>query len=177
MKEFSKLLIVAGTGRKSGKTFLVCSILNQFQELKPIGIKISPHFHDPTPGLVLLHKAKDYNIFREDSESGSKDSSRMLISGASSAYYIQVHDNYAGEAFSWLIDYLRTERPIICESPALRRYVVPGVFIITDSEQITIRKDLGDLYDNADATFMLGSDISNLKLSYCNELWRLKFEL
>lgn len=174
MKDFSNLLIVAGTGRESGKTFLVCSLINQFQNLKPIGIKISPHFHIPTPGLVLLHKSNDYNIFREDSENGSKDSSRMLISGALSAYYIQVHDKYTGEAFSWLIDYLNTERPIICESPALRRYAVPGVFIITDSEQITSKKDLGDLYDKADVTFMLGTDLSELKLSYNNKKWSLE---
>ncbi|MBK8884338.1 MAG: hypothetical protein IPN67_18855 [Bacteroidales bacterium] len=46
------LLLIAGTGTKSGKTTMACKIIRQFSELKITAIKITPHFHETTPGLL-----------------------------------------------------------------------------------------------------------------------------
>ncbi len=171
MNKLGNLLIVAGTGRNSGKTTLACNIIKQFSDIKPIALKISPHFHEPSSGLELLKSDADFNIYKERSETGDKDSSKMLISGASAAYYIQVYDNNAGRSFRWLVDYLHTGNPIVCESPALRRFVEPGVFIIADSDHIVSKKDLSDIHGLADFIFKMGSSYDQLHLSYDKCSW------
>jgi hypothetical protein len=171
MNKLGNLLIVAGTGRKSGKTTLACNIIKQFSEAEPLALKISPHFHEASAGLEILKSDPDFNIYRELSERGDKDSSKMLISGASAAYYIQVYDNNAGRAFRWLIDYLNTTKPIVCESPALRRFVEPGVFIIADSDNIVNKKDLSDINVYADFVFNMGSSYDKLHLSFDGTSW------
>lgn len=171
MNKLENLLIVAGTGRNSGKTTLACEIIKQFSELEPVALKISPHFHEPSAGLVLLKSDIDFNIYRELSERGDKDSSKMLISGASAAYYIQVYDNNAGRAFRWLVDYLNTTDPIVCESPALRRFVEPGVFFIADSDHIVSKKDLSDIDGYADFIFNIGSSSDQQHLSFDGSSW------
>lgn len=171
MNKHKNLLIIAGTGRNSGKTSLACEIIKQFSKAKPIALKISPHFHKPSAGLKLLKSDNDFNIYRELSDKGDKDSSKMLISGASAAYYIQVYDNNAGRAFKWLVSYLQTTSPIVCESPALRRFVEPGVFIIADSDTIVSKKDLSDIDGYADYIFNLGSSYDQLDISFNRSLW------
>ena len=46
------LLIIAGTGNKSGKTTLACRMIEQFRNPGLISVKITPHFHETTPGLI-----------------------------------------------------------------------------------------------------------------------------
>ncbi len=45
------LLIIAGTGNKSGKTSMACRIIEQLKHLEIVSVKITPHFHETTPGL------------------------------------------------------------------------------------------------------------------------------
>ena len=53
-------LLIAGTGTKSGKTSMACRIIRQFPELKITAIKITPHFHETTTGLlVIVRKSMD----------------------------------------------------------------------------------------------------------------------
>jgi len=45
----NNLLLIAGTGNKSGKTTLACKVIEQHREHGIIGIKITPHFMKPLP--------------------------------------------------------------------------------------------------------------------------------
>ena len=54
MVTIPNLLLIAGTGTKSGKTSMACRIIEQFPELKITAIKITPHFHETTPGLASI---------------------------------------------------------------------------------------------------------------------------
>jgi hypothetical protein len=149
---YNRLLIIAGTGRGSGKTTLTCLIIKHFRHLGPLAIKISPHFHAPGEGLVYLSGDEKFNIYRESSLTGGKDSSRMLESGAWAVYYIQAYDSHVLEAFELLEGKLDPGRPVICESPSLARYAMPGVLFITDNDNVENKKDLGDMVHMADRT-------------------------
>ncbi|TAL59958.1 MAG: hypothetical protein EPN88_16615 [Bacteroidetes bacterium] len=76
------LLLIAGTGTKSGKTSIACRIISQFKILNITAIKISPHLHEVTPGLIPLIEKKGYSVYEETNRNTSKDTSRMLHSGA-----------------------------------------------------------------------------------------------
>jgi hypothetical protein len=136
------LLLIAGTGTKSGKTTMACRIIEQFKHLNITAIKISPHFHETTPGLKVIHEEAGYSIYEEKNMDSAKDTSRMLLSGAGKVYFAKVLDDRLKFVFDKIMDLIPEGAPVICESPALRNFIEPGVFIIMSSETTRTQKDI-----------------------------------
>jgi len=139
------LLLIAGTGTKSGKTSMVCRIIEQFSSLKITAVKITPHFHETTPGLVSVSENDGYAVYEETNPDSSKDTSRMLHAGAEKVYFAKVWDNQLLDVFNKIMEKIGPGVPVICESPALRNFTEPGVFIIMTSETINKHKDIKHL--------------------------------
>ncbi len=139
------LLIIAGTGNKSGKTSMTCRIIESFPELKITAIKITPHFHETTEGLVIFNEGDGYSNYMETSMESNKDTSRMLTAGADKVFFTKVSDKTLFTAFSRIFESIPAGTPIICESPALRNFVEPGAFIIMDSDTLRNKKDIRHL--------------------------------
>ncbi len=124
------------------------------------GIKISPHFHGGTDSLKPIVETENFNLFEETlSDSSGKDSSKMLASGADKVFYIEVHDDYILEAFKMLMNHIPENIPLVCESPALRKVIIPGLFIIVDNisqqnkkQDVLDRKKIADLFIETDKT-------------------------
>jgi hypothetical protein len=142
---FQNLLLIAGTGTKSGKTSMACKIIRQFPKLDITAIKISPHFHETTTGLILISENKGYAIYEETNIDASKDTSRMLHAGAAKVYFAKVWDDQLLTAFNEIMKFVPSDVPIICESPALRNFIEPGIFIIMTSDVINKHKDINHL--------------------------------
>jgi len=171
----NKLLIIAGTGRNSGKTTLACMIIEKFRNQSPVAIKISPHFHEPGEGLEEILSGNNYRIYRETVTKGNKDTSRMLRSGAVQAIYIQVYDEHVAEAFGKATRDIPADIPVVCESPSLGRHIKSGMLFIADNENIEIKKDISSLLRKPDRTFYpltAEPDISNLAFS--SGTWTLR---
>jgi len=139
------LLLIAGTGTKSGKTSMVCRIIESFPDLGITAIKITPHFHETTSGLVVMSEDEGYAIYEETNGDTSKDTSRMLRSGAAKVYFAKVWDDQLPDVFNKIMKEIPENVPVICESPALRNFVEPGVFIIMTSDMINKHKDIKHL--------------------------------
>jgi hypothetical protein len=163
MLKIQNLLLIAGTGTKSGKTSMACRIIEQFKNLNITAIKISPHFHETTLGLVSKSEKKGYSIYEETNRNSTKDTSRMLNSGAHTVYFAKVWDNQLPEVFNEIIKFIPPDVPLICESPALRNIVEPGVFIIMTSDTINKQKDISHLQELPHVLFKL-EDIENIDL-------------
>ncbi len=141
MKTISNLLLIAGTGRNTGKTTLACKIINAFSNNYRItGLKISPHFHGGTKSLKLVINSENYNIYEETSSATGKDSSLMLKAGASQVFYIETVDEHLKRAFEKFLEIIPDSSPVVCESPALRNYVIPRVFFVVDNKAVEKRK-------------------------------------
>ena len=154
-KIIPNLLLIAGTGTKSGKTSVACKIISQFKSLKITAIKISPHFNEITEGLVLISEGKGYSIYEETDESSSKDTSRMLRAGASKVFFAKVWDDQLPDVFNTIRGTLPANGPVICESPALRNFIEPGVFIIMASLTVNKHKNISHLQDLPHLMFKL----------------------
>jgi hypothetical protein len=141
------LLIIAGTGTKSGKTTFACRVIEQFREVGIIAIKISPHFHETTPGLLEMESDNGYAIYIESDPSTNKDTSRMLKAGASRVYLATVWDADLPHVFGKIMDDIPEGTPVVCESPALRNFAEPGQFVIMSSDNPVKRQDLEHLRD------------------------------
>ncbi len=167
------LLIIAGTGTKSGKTTLACRLIEQLKVMKPVAVKITPHFHETTPGLELIDEGKDYSIYKEKNQESSKDTSRMLKAGASVVYFAKVTDKTLSDAFIKIREKVGNSSPIICESPALRRFVDPGLFVIISSDKVEKQKDISHL-QNLPHVKLKYEDIINqtiLPLNFIDGKW------
>jgi hypothetical protein len=167
------LLLIAGTGTKSGKTSVACKIIKQFPNLKITAIKISPHFHETTTGLVLKSEKEGYSIYEETNGSTLKDTSRMLHSGANKVFFAKVWDNQLQNVFNEIMEYIPSNVPIICESPAIRNFFEPGVFIIMTSDIINKHKDINHLQTLPHVLFKLEEleEIDSLPISFEEGKW------
>ena len=113
---------------------MACRIIEQFKHLDIAAIKISPHFHETTEGLKTIEEEPGgYAIYEETNSDSNKDTSRMLSAGAKRVYFAKVFDDRLLFVFNKIKDLIPEGTPIICESPALRNFVEPGIFVIMSS--------------------------------------------
>ena len=147
VKKISNLLMIAGTGRKVGKTTFACRIIENIAKNYPvIGIKISPHMHHQDEGQKIIAQSDNYLIIEETSPHTNKDSSRMLRYGASKVYYLQTADRHIEEPFKKILDIIPDNQPVICESGALLNYAKPGLFFVVNRKgQTAFKKGLNRL--------------------------------
>jgi len=169
------LLIIAGTGTKSGKTTMACRIIEQLKDLEITAIKITPHFHETTPGLITRAEKDGYSIYEETDSESPKDTSRMLKAGAAKVFFAKVWDNKLPDVFNDIMKEIRAGTPVICESPALRNYVEPGVFIIMTSETINKHKDIKHLQALPHVQLKLEDlgESKSLPISFEDGRWRI----
>jgi hypothetical protein len=138
---FPNLLIVAGSNSKSGKTTAICRIVNKLNA-EVTAIKITPHYHELTPGLVEVMHGDGYSVRNETDPGTGKDTSRMLQTGAKKVYLILAWEAPVKDAFLRVMKHIPGNIPVICESPSLRDYIEPGLFILMSSSSENTRDDL-----------------------------------
>jgi hypothetical protein len=171
------LILIAGTGTKSGKTAMACRIIEQFKHLGIAAIKISSHFHETTEGLKTIEEEPGgYAIYEETNRDSNKDTSRMLRVGASCVYFAKVLDDRLLFVFNKINDLIPAGTPIVCESPALRNIVEPGIFIIMSSTSSNKLKNINHLLELPHVMFKLEelADISTIPIGFANGRWRIE---
>ncbi|HUX97675.1 MAG TPA: hypothetical protein VMV47_18225 [Bacteroidales bacterium] len=124
---------------------MVCRIIENFPELDITAIKITPHFHETTDGLIVIDEGDGYAIYSETNPGSNKDSSRMLSSGAVKVYFAKVWDEKLLTVFNKIMNYIEAGSPVVCESPALRNYIEPGAFILMNSDLQYNKKNISHL--------------------------------
>ena len=133
--QFENILVIAGSSRNVGKTTLVCKLIETERKKDIYAVKITPHFHSITPGLIEIAKSNNWIIFEETNANTSKDTSRYLKAGAQKSYLLQVLDGELVTAFNQLLKKLPKLNPIIIESAALNEIIKPGMSLFISSEQ------------------------------------------
>jgi hypothetical protein len=170
------LLLIAGTGTKSGKTSLACKIIAQFPDLMITAIKITPHFHETTTGLIPITEENGYSIYEETNSNSVKDTSRMLRAGARKVLFAKVWDDQLLTVFNEIMKSIPIATPIICESPALRNYIEPGLFMIITSNTINKHKDISNLQLLPHVMFHLEELVSipEIPVGFKDGIWYMK---
>ncbi len=173
---FKDLLLVSGSGKNVGKTTFICNII-EHQRLSKFGtIKISPHFHDPTPGLIPIVETSGFRIYEETNLESGKDTSRYLRAGAVKSYYIQSDDEHLREAFNLTFVLFDPDLPFIVESARLRQIFKPELFVfIQGSEDIDMPFSI-EMREKADITvFSNGGEFSiDPEKIYFNKYWKIE---
>ncbi len=129
-------LIISGSGKKVGKTFLGQALIKQFSAHTPIiALKISPHRHDQLGEVTLVSEQAGYRLFREW-EGHQKNSGRFLEAGAIASYFLETEDVALPDAIDFFSAHCNTHNlPVVCETGALGLLIKPGVFIFIADDQ------------------------------------------
>ena len=97
----------------------------------------------------------------------------MLSAGAQKVYFAKVRDEGLLAAFGEIMKQVPSGTPVICESPALRNFAEPGIFIIMSSDSTNILKDISYLQSLPHVTFKLEEIdmIDKLQLAFEDGSW------
>ena len=162
-----QLLLIAGTGRNTGKTTFACQILRKFSPVKSIySIKITPHFHKNVQSGRLILQTNNLYIAEETDSSTTKDSSLMLESGAQKSFFVMATDQNLMEAFQKIVQLIPSDSFIVCESGGLRHHVVPGLFFMMNkTDREIIKPDAEKLMLLADRVITFDGEKNDFELN------------
>jgi hypothetical protein len=176
MTQISKnLLLISGSGRNVGKTSFIREVIAQNASQNVIAVKITPHFHEATSGLISVAVTYNYRIFQETDSRSAKDSSLFLKAGAEKVFYIQTNDIYLEEAFQIVLKQVKPDQPIVTESAALRNYFTPGLSLFIQKKNEEVKSSAIGMQKLADATvYSDGEQFSlNPKSITFNQTWKI----
>lgn len=141
-RNFRNYLLVSGSGKKVGKTYLVTALIRKFSLQFPVvGLKISPHIHDDPGDAVLINNEENrFRIYREYAPH-RKNSGQYLEAGASKAFFMETSDENLAGSFDYFNRNCNPENnAVICESGALANFIRPAIHIHI-SDQPEARSD------------------------------------
>jgi len=173
---FKDLLLVSGSERNVGKTTFICNVIASSRLKKMAAIKITPHFHAATKGLIPIVENSNFRIYEETDYISDKDTSRYLRAGAEKSYLIQTLDDFLKESFQLTSVLLDPDQPFLVESAELRHILVPELFVFIQGSE-TIDQPLAiEMRQLADVTaFSDGKEFSlNPEDVYYKRFWKIE---
>lgn len=179
MTQVSKnIVLVSGSGRNVGKTSFIRQIIERNADQKLIAIKITPHFHEPTEGLQTIETHENYRIFQETETSSGKDSSLFLQSGAGKVFFIQTKESGLKDAFRKTLSLFESGLPIVVESAALRKILIPALYLFIRREGDALKPSATEMMKLADRVVFSNDTTFNLnpKCVTFNQIWKIEKE-
>ena len=143
MQKAPNLILIGGNTRHIGKTTLACGIIKSFSSTDQItALKITSIYKNDEKhhGEHELRQGKGFSITLEPHSANQKDTSKMLMAGATESYYIQAMDHAVEEAWQAFIKIVPSNQLMVCESRSLRRILQPGLFIYLKSSKVKEEK-------------------------------------
>jgi hypothetical protein len=169
------ILLISGSGRNAGKTSFLCGVISGNAGGKIVAVKITPHFHEPTPGLIAISVNENFRVYLETDPNSGKDSSLFLKSGAEKVFYIQTTDQYLNVAFSIAVSECNPDSPIVTESTALRKYITPGLYLFIQKESDELKPFALEMKKLSDRTVLNNGgefSLSPKSISF-NQSWKI----
>ena len=179
------MLLVGATGRDAGKTTFVCGLLRHFHSLALAAAKVTVIRENngecPRGGTgcgVCSSVGDGFLLTQELSNTGNKDTHRMLAAGASRVFWLRTFLKDAEEGVLALHQKIGTDTPFICESNSIRGVVVPGLFLmVAQMGRSVIKASAKSVLHHAD--LVITSDGTSFDFDYdqiqiTSEGWRLR---
>ena len=174
---YPQFLIISGSGKKVGKTFIATALIRTFSEKFPVlALKISPHVHDSLGNTMLRSTGDGIRIF-QDVTKHPKNSGQFLEAGAQESFFMETEDGRLKEAFDlFMKDCNPLNLPVICESGALGSLVKPGILIFINRFTDDLRENKVTTLHQADvvlpAKSFLASEIAG-RISFSDHGWKI----
>lgn len=132
------MIMLGSTGRDCGKTVFACELIRRFRARgKLMGVKVTtvqerdglcPHGGEGCGACSSL--AENYALTEETEAEGTKDTQRLLASGADRVLWLRVLREHLDEGARALLEAVGPDTLVVCESNSLRTAIEPGVFLM-----------------------------------------------
>ena len=174
-EKIENMILVSGSGRNVGKTTFIRRIIRQNTPKNVLAIKITPHFHKATSGLIPIHVGENYAVYEETDRFSEKDTSLFLKAGAKRVFFIQAKDDNLETAFGIVSALIGPDQPVIVESAALRKIRVPSLYIFIQKRFETVKPSAHEMQKLADITVFSEEEsfsIDPQTIQY-NQIWKI----
>lgn len=160
MEDYPRMLMIGGTARKSGKTTLICRLLEAFGQKYRIGaVKVAlyddegdfaRHYPDALPERALVIREKDPAL--------KKDSGKYLASGAAESWFMAALPEKEPLVLEQIRKVSGRTDLMILESNTLRKNIQPGVFVIINKPDRPAKTSARELAHLVDFTLETGDN-------------------
>lgn len=157
LKSYPQLLEIGSTGRNSGKTFFAKDVISRVRgKRKIVALKIitirGARGICQRGGLgcgICTSIDAGYELIEEKNFRGKKDTMEMLKSGCDKAFLLKAFENSLVDAFDAFLKEIDDETLVICESNSLRKYLIPGAFVMINNQK-GMKKSAEEVIELAD---------------------------
>ncbi len=171
LPEFPNVLLVGSNSRKTGKTSLICRLIESYGEKHSISAVKLAIYDDKNDLLSHYPDASDDGTFIiKEEEPGAKDSGKFLAAGAKKSWFIAIMQSEINKVIDLLYEIKSEGGLAVVESTSLRNYILPGLFIFVHSLSTNEKKKASDFRALSDMEVETGSaDFKNIDNSICIE--------
>lgn len=171
LPNFPNVLMIGSDARKAGKTTLITKIIEKFSSAYPVfAVKVALYddisvFHEHYP------EASSKEIFEISEEApGDKDSGKYFQAGAKKSMFIAAMDSQIPNILNKFVQLLMEGGLMIVESTTLRKYMVPGIFLMVYGENSEMKSSAESVKSLSDWDIQTGSEeFSNIEQYLCVE--------
>ena len=151
------IVVVGGHSRSVGKTSVVAGLIAAMPDLHWTAIKITQYGHgicsaDGTP-CDCATDDHSWAITEEHDRSGESDSSRYLVAGAETSFWVRTRQGMLAEAMPSLRH--RLTGNVIIESNSVMKFVRPDVYLtVLDPRNPDFKRSALEFLDRATAVLL-----------------------
>ena len=160
MEILDQVLMIGGNARKSGKTTLICRILEAFGRHQRIAA-VKAALYDDAVDFARHHPEANpsgYQEIQEVDPSVSKDSGKYLASGAAESWFFAALPDSQEQVVRQIASIHQRNDLVIVESNTLRKKFTPGLFVMLHHKDRVVKESAQELQHLVDFALETGSD-------------------
>jgi len=160
METLDQVLMIGGNARKSGKTTLICRILEAFSRHHRIAA-VKAALYDDAGDFARHHPeagSQGYFEIQEADPSVPKDSGKYLASGAAESWFFAALPDSEQRVVSQIASISRRTDLMIVESNTLRKKITPALFVMLHHRDRALKESARELEPLVDYTLETGGD-------------------
>ncbi len=181
-------LVIGSYARNSGKTGFSQKLINSIKQ-DVVALKVTIIKKGEKAGIcprggegcgVCSSLKENFELTEETKRDGLKDTSKLLIAGASKVYWLRVKEDSVLEGLNLFLNKIDDSTSVICESNSIMKYINPAVFILLKSKTGKTRKESAlNVESKADLIVETTENSINFNfedMTFINNRWMLKKE-
>jgi len=160
MITLDQILMIGGNARKSGKTTLICRILEAFGHRYRIAA-VKAALYDDAGDFARHHPEagpSGYQEIQEIDSSVSKDSGKYLACGAAESWFFAALPDSEEQVIRQIASISHRADLLIVESNTLRKKITPGLFVMLHHKDRAVKKSAQELQHLVDYALETGSE-------------------
>jgi hypothetical protein len=150
------IVVVGGHSRSVGKTSMVAELIASMPEMHWTALKITQYGHgicsangEPCDCVTDDHTSA---VTQEHELSGESDTSRFLVAGAKSVYWVRTRQGMLAEAMPRIRKIVAEAENVIFESNSILKFLRPDLYLtILDFANSDFKDSAREYLDRADA--------------------------